>query len=53
MQSQTQTITATQAKQDAASIFLAKVFNWMAVGLGITGVVAYVDCKNRTGCPDH
>lgn len=41
MQSQTQTITVSQAKQDAASIFLAKVFNWMAVGLGITGLVAY------------
>ena len=33
-------ITVDQARQDAASIFLAKVFNWMAVGLGITGVVA-------------
>ncbi|MEJ2057458.1 MAG: Bax inhibitor-1/YccA family protein [Desulfofustis sp.] len=42
MQNQTQTITVSQAKQDAASIFLAKVFNWMAVGLGITGLVAYV-----------
>jgi len=41
MQSQTRTVTVTQAKQDAASIFLAKVFNWMAVGLGITGIVAY------------
>jgi FtsH-binding integral membrane protein len=41
MQSQTQAITASQAKQDAASIFLAKVFNWMAIGLGITGLVAY------------
>ncbi len=41
MQSQTQAITASQAKRDAASIFLAKVFNWMAVGLGITGLVAY------------
>jgi uncharacterized protein len=42
MQNQMQTITVSQAKQDAASIFLAKVFNWMAVGLGITGLVAYV-----------
>lgn len=41
MQTETQPITITQAKQDAASIFLAKVFNWMAVGLGITGLVAY------------
>ncbi len=36
-----QPVTITQAKQDAASIFLAKVFNWMAVGLAITGVTAY------------
>lgn len=41
MQSTTQSISISQAKQDAASIFLAKVFNWMAVGLGITGVTAY------------
>jgi len=41
MQSTTQSISISQAKQDAASIFLAKVFNWMAMGLGITGVTAY------------
>ena len=41
MQTETQHITITQAQQDAASIFLAKVFNWMAAGLGITGLVAY------------
>ena len=41
MQTETQPITVSQARQDAASIFLAKVFNWMAAGLGITGVVAY------------
>jgi FtsH-binding integral membrane protein len=41
MQTETQSITISQARQDAASIFLAKVFNWMAVGLGITGIVAY------------
>jgi FtsH-binding integral membrane protein len=41
MQSTTQPISISQAKQDAASIFLAKVFNWMAVGLGITGITAY------------
>lgn len=41
MQSTTQPISTSQAKQDAASIFLAKVFNWMAVGLGITGITAY------------
>ncbi len=41
MQPSMQPVTITQAKQDAASIFLAKVFNWMAVGLAITGVTAY------------
>lgn len=41
MYEQTRQITLAQARQDAASIFLAKVFNWMALGLGITGVVAY------------
>ncbi len=41
MYGDTQQITLTQARQDAASIFLAKVFNWMAAGLGITGIVAY------------
>jgi len=34
-------IVLTQARQDASSIFLAKVFNWMATGLGITGIVAW------------
>ncbi|MEN8190976.1 MAG: Bax inhibitor-1/YccA family protein [Thermodesulfobacteriota bacterium] len=33
-------ITLTQARRDASTVFLAKVFNWMAIGLGITGVVA-------------
>ena len=41
MYQNSQSITVGQARQDAASIFLAKVFNWMAVGLGLTGVVAY------------
>ncbi len=41
MYGNTQQITLEQAKQDAASIFLAKVFNWMAIGLGLTGIVAY------------
>ena len=34
-------ITLSQARQEASSIFLAKVFNWMAIGLGVTGIVAY------------
>jgi len=42
MQTTTQAVTLDQARRDAASIFLAKVFNWMAAGLGITGIVAYI-----------
>ena len=34
-------ITVAQARQQASTLFLAKVFNWMAAGLGITGLVAY------------
>ncbi len=34
-------ISLSQAKQEASTIFLAKVFNWMAIGLGLTGVVAW------------
>lgn len=41
MQTDAQQITLSQAQADASSIFLAKVFNWMAVGLGLTGLVAY------------
>lgn len=38
----TEQITSTQIRQEASSIFLAKVFNWMAVGLVLTGVIAYL-----------
>jgi len=31
-----------QARTEASSIFLAKVFNWMAIGLGLTGIIAYL-----------
>ncbi len=41
MSQHAQQITLSKARVDASSVFLAKVFNWMAVGLGITGVVAY------------
>lgn len=34
--------TIVQARQEASTLFLAKVFNLMALGLGITGVVAYL-----------
>ncbi len=40
MQQTNNTMTMTEVKQQASTIFLAKVFNWMAIGLGLTGVVA-------------
>ena len=36
-----QTISFPQARRDAASIFLAKVFYWMAIGLAVTAAVAW------------
>ena len=41
MYGSTNQITITQARQEASSIFLAKVFNWMAMGLCLTGLIAY------------
>jgi FtsH-binding integral membrane protein len=41
MYGNTNQITLTQARQEASTIFLAKVFNWMAIGLGLTGIVAF------------
>ncbi|MDD3620746.1 MAG: Bax inhibitor-1/YccA family protein [Desulfobulbaceae bacterium] len=31
-----------QVRQEASTVFLAKVFNWMALGLGLTGIVAFL-----------
>jgi uncharacterized protein len=45
MQENVRQITLSQAKTEASSIFLAKVFNWMAVGLGITGVIALITAE--------
>ncbi len=42
MSGQANQITIAQARQEASTIFLAKVFNWMAIGLGLTGLVAYM-----------
>lgn len=42
----TSTITVAQARQEASTIFLAKVFNWMAIGLGLTGVVAFFTAQS-------
>ena len=33
---------ASQISSQASTIFLAKVFNWMAIGLGITAIVAFL-----------
>jgi len=35
-------ITIAQAQQQASTVFLAKVFNLMTLGLGITGVIAFL-----------
>ena len=41
MQQTGNTMTLTEARHEASTVFLAKVFNWMAIGLGLTGVVAW------------
>ena len=46
MYENTRQITITQARQEASSIFLAKVFNWMAMGLGLTGIIAYLTASS-------
>ncbi len=38
----------TQVSTEASTIFLAKVFNWMAIGLGLTGVVAFLTMNSQT-----
>jgi len=32
----------TPARTHASTVFLAKVFNWMAIGLGLTGITAFM-----------
>lgn len=39
-------LTIAQARQEASTVFLAKVFNWMAIGLGLTGVIAFVTARS-------
>jgi uncharacterized protein len=48
MQTQIRTheITRAQARQEASTVFLAKVFNWMAIGLAITGAVAFFTAES-------
>jgi FtsH-binding integral membrane protein len=38
----TRMISATEARNQAVSVFLAKVFSWMAIGLGLTSFTAYI-----------
>jgi FtsH-binding integral membrane protein len=40
-QYQTTAMTVAKARQEASTVFLAKVFNWMAIGLGLTGLIAF------------
>lgn len=38
-------MTVAQVRQEASTVFLAKVFNWMAVGLGLTGITAFITAQ--------
>ena len=40
------TLTVAQARREASTVFLAKVFNWMAMGLGLTGIVAWLTASS-------
>lgn len=42
MQYGNNSMSVAQVRQEVSTVFLAKVFNWMAVGLGLTGVTAFV-----------
>ena len=35
------------ATTEASTIFLAKVFNWMAIGLGLTGLAAFLTVNSQ------
>jgi FtsH-binding integral membrane protein len=42
----TRSITVAQARREASTVFLAKVFNWMAIGLAVTGAVAFLTAES-------
>ncbi|MBI5556524.1 MAG: Bax inhibitor-1/YccA family protein [Deltaproteobacteria bacterium] len=42
------TVAVPEARSQASTIFLAKVFNWMAIGLGLTGVMAFLVANSAT-----
>ena len=48
----TNSITVAQARQEASTVFLAKVFNWMAIGLGLTGITAYLTAQSGLAMAD-
>ena len=37
-----------KATTEASTVFLAKVFNWMAIGLGLTGLAAFLTVNSQT-----
>ncbi|PIE56598.1 MAG: hypothetical protein CSA34_02985 [Desulfobulbus propionicus] len=39
-------VSVDQARQEASTVFLAKVFTWMAIGLGVTGLVAFATAQS-------
>ncbi|MCB2181857.1 MAG: Bax inhibitor-1/YccA family protein [Desulfobulbaceae bacterium] len=41
-------VSVSQAQSQASTIFLAKVFNWMAIGLGLTGLMAFLVANSET-----
>ena len=45
-QIETRSITLEQARQEASTVFLAKVFYWMAIGLAITGGTAFFTAQS-------
>lgn len=40
-------VTIAQAQSKASTVFLAKVFNWMAIGLALTGVTAFLVANSQ------
>lgn len=44
----TTTMALEQTRSQAATLFLAKVFHWMAIGLGLTGLTAFLVANSNT-----
>jgi FtsH-binding integral membrane protein len=41
------TMSVAEARTQASTVFLAKVFNWMAIGLGLTGLAAFLTVNSQ------